>query len=124
MKDTTSYYKIYTLSSGKYDYLVICLSYESIFSYISALQNELRITGGENANVLIDQLLISGNGKNRFMSIVIENGDFVYASAENVEADQYYHQLTSSELMRNQELLNNSVLTPKQISMISRGCVV
>jgi len=124
MEKMTNYYKIYTLSSGSYSCLVVCLSYESIFSYINALQNDLKHKGIENANILIDQLLISGNGKNRFLSIMFENGAFVHASAKNVETDQYYHQLTSSELKRNRRLLENSILTPKQISMISRGCVV
>lgn len=126
MKDMIQnyYYKIYNLSSGSYDCLVVCLSYESIFSYIDILQSELNSKGIRDANVLIDQLLIAGNGKNRFLSLKMENGNLVYTSAKNVEADHYYHQLTSSELKRNKVLLDNSILSPKQISMISRGCVI
>lgn len=124
MKDMVNYYKIYYLSSGSYDCLVVCLSYESIFSYINMLQNELSSKGIYNGNILIDQLLITGNRINRFLSIKVEDGNFVYTSAQNVEADHYYHQLTSSELKRNKTLLNNSILSPKQISMLSRGCVI
>lgn len=124
MKDTNNYYKIYNLSSGSYDCFVVCLSYESIFSYIDILQKELNHKGILNGNILIDQLLIAGNDKNRFLSIDIENGNFVYTSSKNVEADHYYHQLTSSELKRNQTLLYHSILSPRQISMILRGCVI
>lgn len=124
MKSMINYYKIYNLSSGSYDCFVICLSYESIFSYIDILQNELNSKGIHNGNILIDQLLIAGNGKNRFLSLKIKNGNFVYTSAKNVTVCHYYHQLTSSELKRNKTLLNNSILSLKQISMISRGCVI
>lgn len=124
VKDVTNYYKLYTLSSSNYACLVVCLSYESIFNYVEELQAELESKGIQEGQILIDQLLISGNGKNRFLSMKIENGNFVYTSAQNVDAEQHYHQLTSSELMRNQKLLENSILTPKQVSMISRGCVI
>jgi hypothetical protein len=124
VKALTNYYKMYILSSGNYACLVVCLSYESMFSYIEELQAELGAKGIKKGEILIDQLLISGNGKNRFLSIEVENGYFLYTTAKNVIVDQYYHQLTSSELMRNQVLLENSILTPKQISMISRGCAI
>jgi len=118
------YYKIYYLSSGNYDCLIICLSYESIFNYIDDLQNDLRNKEIINGNILIDQLLISGNGKNRFLSIKIKDGLFDLTSANNIEADQYYHQLTSFELKRNKFLLDHSILSSKQISMILGGCII
>ena len=124
VEEMTNYYKLYNLSSSNYACLVVCLSYESIFSYIEELQAELEAKDIQKGAVLIDQLLISGNGKNRFLSIELENGKFSYTTAKNVDVEQYYHQLTSSELMRNQALLKNSILTPRQISMISRGCAI
>ena len=124
MKDMIEYYKIYYLSSGSYDCLIICLSYESIFNYIDDLQNDLCIKGIINGNILIDQLLISGNGKNRFLSIKIKNGFFDLTSANNVEADHYYHQLTSFELKRDKALLDHSILSSKQIAMILGGCII
>lgn len=125
MKDNKiNYYKIYSLSASNYSCLVVCLSYESVFSFIDMLQDELNDTGIHNGDILIDQLLITGNSKNRFLSITIENGNFLYTSAKNIEVDHYYHQLTSTELQGNQTILNSSILSPKQISMITRGCVV
>ena len=124
MEDMTNYYKTYYLSSGIYSCMVICLSYESIYSYIDSLQKELNRKGIRKGNVLIDQLLITGNGKNRFLSLCIDNGNFVFTSAQNVNADYYYHQLTSSELKRNKHLLYNSILTSRQVSMILKGCVI
>ncbi|WP_286934697.1 MULTISPECIES: type II toxin-antitoxin system RnlB family antitoxin [Aminobacterium] len=124
MENAINYYKTYYLSSGVYDCLVVCLSYESIFTYIDALQDELNSKGIRKGKVLIDQLLISGNGKNRFLSINIDDGTFVLTSAQNVRADHFYHQLTSSELKRDKGLLDNSILSPKQISLILAGCVI
>ena len=124
MQNINNYYKIYNISSSNYDCLVVCLSFESIFSYIDILQNELKNKGIQNGNVLIDQLLIAGNGKNRFLSLKIENSLFNYTSAKNVEVDHYYHKLTSSTLKTNKKLLENSILSPKQVSMISKGCVI
>lgn len=124
MEDLINYYKTYYLSSGSYDCLVVCLSYESIFSYIDTMQSEFRNSGIQKGKVLIDQLLIAGNGRNRFLSIDIDNSNFILTSAKNVEADRFYHQLTSSELNKNIKLLENSILSSKQISMIARGCVI
>jgi hypothetical protein len=78
----------------------------------------------QNGNILIDQLLITGNNNNRFLSLNIKNGSFDFSTASNVEADFLYHQLTSSELKKNRPLLDNSILSSKQKSLIRSGCVV
>lgn len=124
MEAKKDYYNIYKSSLGSYDCFVICLSYESIYSYISTLQNELSNNIDHKGNVLIDQLLITGNKNNRFLSLTFNNGSFVFTSAKNVDAEYYYHQITSAVLKRDETLLNNSILSKKQISMILRGCVI
>ena len=118
------YYKTHYLSSGNYDCLVTCLSYESVFTFIDNLKNEFYDKKLQNGNILIDQLLITGNGKNRFLELNINDGDFVLTSAKNVNADHFYRQLTSSELKKNKSLLDHSILSSRQISMVLRGCVI
>lgn len=98
MKDLSNHYKLHILSSGDYECLVVCLSYESIFSYMNELKADMRKHNIKKGNILFDQLLICGNGKNRFLSVEIEDGDILQATAKNVVADQYYHELTASEL--------------------------
>ena len=118
------FFKIYNLNADLYDCMVICLTYESIFSYIDALQKAIFDSGVKDGTVLIDQLLISGNGKNRFLTIKYSNGLFDYTSAKNTEANIKYHQITSYELKNDESLLENSILSSRQISLIKKGCVI
>ncbi len=124
MSEKRKYYSLYTLSSGKYDCMVVCLSYESIFSYVADVQKQIYKKGITNGVILFDQLLISGNGENRFLSIKFQNGSFDYMSAKNVEADDIYHQLTSSELRKNEDILKQSILSEKQKVLITKGCTI
>lgn len=118
------FFKIYNLNADLYDCMVICLTCESIFSYIDALQKAISNNGIKDGTILIDQLLISGNGKNRFLTIKYSNGSFDYTSAKNVEADFKYRQITSCELKNNESLLENSILSTEQISLIKKGRVI
>ncbi len=118
------FFKIYNLNADLYNCMVICLTYESIFSYIDALQKAISDSGVKDGTVLIDQLLISGNGKNRFLTIKYSNGSFDYTSAKNTEANIKYHQITSYELKNDESLLENSILSNNQISLIKKGCVI
>jgi hypothetical protein len=92
--------------------------------YLEVLQTELQSKGILDGDILIDQLMITGNNKNRFLSLRMSDGIIDLSSARNVNVEQLYHQLTSSELRENAPLLKNSVLSSKQISMILGGCVV
>ena len=124
MNVMNKFFKIYNLNADLYDCMVICLTYESIFSYIDALQKAISDSGVKDGTVLIDQLLISGNGKNRFLTIKYSNGSFDYTSAKNTEANIKYHQITSYELKNDESLLENSILSNNQISLIKKGCVI
>lgn len=124
MSVMNKFFKIYNLNADLYDCMVICLTYESIFSYIDALQKAIYDSGINNGTVLIDQLLISGNGKNRFLTINYSNGLFDYTSAKNIEASIKYHQITSYELKNDETILENSILSNKQIALIKKGCVI
>jgi hypothetical protein len=119
-KDYKSYYVIH---SKEYNYFIICLSYESILNYINDIEKEI----GENKDkktILIDQLLVTGNGRNRFLSVDICDGKIDFTSAKNVDAKQYYHQLTCSELKRNKDILKYCILTDRQVNMILEGLVI
>ena len=124
MNIMNKFFKIYNLNADLYNCMVICLTYESIFSYIDALQKAISDSGVKDGTVLIDQLLISGNGKNRFLTIKYSNGSFDYTSAKNTEANIKYHQITSYELKNDESLLENSILSNNQISLIKKGCVI
>lgn len=60
-------YVIIDTSIEGYDKLILCLSPENLLAYIAKIENALaksHILG----TILFDQLLITGNGVNRFMN--------------------------------------------------------
>lgn len=124
MRVMNRYFKLYNLNADEYDCMVVCLTYESLFSYIDMLQKAICDSGVSEGIVLIDQLLISGNSKNRFLEMKYSNGIFDYTSAKNTEVNKKYHQLTSYELKNNESLLKNSILSKRQIALIKKGCII
>lgn len=117
-------FKMFYLSSGQFSCQVLCLSYGSIYSYIDNIQTELRNKNILNANILIDQLLITGNSQNRFLSIKIIDGSFCFADAFNVIPEEIHRQFTASFLKKQQNLLNTSILTQREIAMLKKGCIL
>ena len=122
MQSEMNKYELICYSTGQYQGQVICLSYESIHSYIHSIENELIKKNIYKANILIDQLLITGNNKNRFLSIEFDNGNFLYSTAVNINADTIYRQFTTNHLKNRSDILKNSILTPQQIALIRKGC--
>lgn len=123
MSNEINKFELICYSTGQYQGQVICLSYESIHSYIHIIENELLKKNIHRANILIDQLLITGNNKNRFLSIEFDNGNLLFSTAININADDIYRQFTISHLKKRKDILTNSILTPQQISLIERGCI-
>jgi hypothetical protein len=116
MKD----YLLYNLNNNQYDYFLLCLTYESILNYISTLENE-QLLQSKKGKLLIDQLLITGNGKNRFMACEYNCGEIVLSTAENIIPDRSYKDLTIKLLQQNFEQLNNSILSDHQRELIMEG---
>lgn len=124
MYKQTNNYGLICFSTGQFQCQIICLSYESIYSYIHLLEKELTKRNIMCADILIDQLLITGNNKNRFLSIKFSSGKFILSTATNINADTIYRQFTMDYLKSRTNILRNSVLSPKQITMIEHGCVL
>lgn len=60
-------YTIIKTDVEDYDRLVLCLSFESLLTYIKKIEQAIAIDNVDE-KILIDQLLITGNGTNRFIS--------------------------------------------------------
>lgn len=69
-------YTILRTNKEDYDRLVLCLSSESLFEYIEKIEQTLA-EDNLDRKVLIDQLFITGNGTNRFMSIFFLMGNLM-----------------------------------------------
>lgn len=106
-------YIIFDTDVDGYDKHVLCLTFESILSYIgkieSALAEETR-----NERILIDQLLITGNGTNRFVSCKFSNGRLDPETAQIVTPAESFRRETIEWLHNNYSFIENSILTEEQ----------
>lgn len=108
-----SEYTILETDVEEYDRLVLCLSFESILTYIKQIEHTLA-KDDVNKKILLDQLLITGNGTNRFMSFRFENGILDTKTARVVNPTEYYRMETVKWLHNNYHYVENSILTVEQ----------
>ena len=103
-------YIIFNTNADGYDKHVLCLTCESLLTYIikieSALAEETR-----NERIFIDQLLITGNGTNRFVSCKFSNGRFDVKTAQIVTPNESFKKETVEWLHDNYSFIENSILT-------------
>ena len=106
-------YIIFDTNADGYDKHVLCLTFESILSYIGKIESALakEIIEGK---VLIDQLLITGNGANRFMSCKFSNGRLDFETAQIVTPAESFRRETIEWLHDNYSFVENSILTEEQ----------
>ncbi len=109
MKD----YTIVKTKAEDYERLIICLSFEGLVPYMEKIEQEL---AKENVDgkVLIDQLFITGNGINRFMSISFSNGKFDTATAAVINPPKCCRKDTIEWLHNNYNYVEYSILTAEQ----------
>ena len=108
-----SEYVILQTNREEYDRFVLCLSSESLLSYISKIEDTLALDAKEE-RILIDQLLVTGNGTNRFLSCEFANGKIDFATARIVVPDEYYRKEAIVWLHDHDSYVENSILTEKQ----------
>ncbi|NMA74721.1 MAG: hypothetical protein GX963_11285 [Bacteroidales bacterium] len=115
-------YIILNTHVGGYDRLVLCLSFESLSSYIRQIEIVLAEEKKEE-RILIDQLLITGNGTNRFMSCEFSNGRLDYKTAQIVTPTEFFRKETVEWLHDNYSYVENSILTEEQRQKIKDNIV-
>ena len=102
---------------------LICMDYNSILNYIDEIENEslLESNAGE---LIIDQLLVAGNGKNRFITCQFYNGKIELGTAKNIEGTYDYKKITTELLKEYQNDLKYSILTDNQLRQIHEGHII
>lgn len=75
-----SEYIIFNTNVDGYDRYVLFLSFESLFFYIRKIEI-LLAEGKREERILIEQLLITCNGTNRYMSRVVSDGRLDFRTA-------------------------------------------
>jgi hypothetical protein len=113
-------YILYKLNNSQYDYLLLCLTYESILNYLDQLEND-QLLRNRSGKLLVDQLLVTGNGRNRFIACDFRNGEIILSTANNVASDNKYKVLTMKLLQQNYDLLKCSILSDHQRELILEG---
>lgn len=106
-------YTILKTNAEDYSSLVVCLSSESLSTYITKIEQTLA-KDNTDKKILIDQLLITGNGNNRFISLSFSRGKFDMKTARVVNPVEYYRQKTVKWLHNNYHYVEHSILTTKQ----------
>lgn len=103
--------------------LLICLSYESIYSFCDELQREYCIRN-EKGVILLDQLLVTGNGKNRFVTIPFEKGKIDFSKAHVASVDIEIRKISADLLKKNVVSLRDTILTEAQKEMIQNNIAI
>ena len=116
-------YEICKVASNEYDAFLLCLTFESIFAYLGRIESEPLITKSKCGTLLIDQLLATGNGRNRYIRCEFCDGRIDISSFTNVNPNEYYREISLKLLRGNIELLHNSILTDIQRDNIKRGII-
>jgi hypothetical protein len=106
-------YTILKTNVDGYDRLVLCLSFESLLSYIRIIETVLA-KEARTERILIDQLLITGNGANRFMSCEFSNGRFDFKTAKTVTPADSFRRESIEWLHDNYSYVENSILSEEQ----------
>lgn len=110
-------YVIINANNIGFDRLVLCLTFESLLTYINKIENMLT-KGGVEGRILIDQLLITGDSSNRFLSCAFSKGKLDFETAQIVEPAEYLKKESVKWLHDNYLYVENSILTAEQRQMI------
>ncbi|HGI2636104.1 TPA: type II toxin-antitoxin system RnlB family antitoxin [Streptococcus agalactiae] len=115
-------YIIIKTNVKEYDRLILCLTFESLLTYIHKIENNLEGNLGIK-HVLIDQLLITGNNSNRFIKCNFLRGKLDLNTAQIVKPSDYLKKETVKWLHNNYHYVKNSILTDEQRQKIKDNIV-
>ncbi len=115
-------YIIIQTNTEDYDRLVLCLTCESLLTYIEKIEATLAKSHTEG-KILIDQLLITGDGLNRFISCIFSKGRLNFKTTQTVEPSDCFKKETIKWLHNNYSYVENSILTEEQRQKIKDNVV-
>lgn len=113
-------YIICPCESQKYDSFLLCLTFESIINYLKQVETDPHILES-SGTLLIDQLLVTGNNPNRFISCHYSFGKIFLSSSEIVTPSIEELNQALKLLSNNYTLIENSILTDQQRDYIKKG---
>jgi len=108
---------------NKDQYYLICMNYYGILNYIDEIEKEALIQFNEG-NIVIDQLLVAGNGKNRFITCQFSYGKIKLDTAIYVSDTDEFRRISSEFFSQHLDTLKYSILTDSQIELLRQKQVV
>ena len=110
---------------GSYTVIVVTKTSDSPFDFLTSI-SEVLASQNVNGLVLIDELLHSGNGEERFIEAKFEDGSFDMTSFRfvNIPKNSRYRAVACDWLREDLERLEYSDLTSIQRKMIIKGLVI
>ncbi len=96
-----------------YKRFLLLLSFESLMEYLDSIEESSNIIQA-SGKILIDQLFITGDEENRFISCELKNGKFDLKTACIVCPEKSFRMETVRWLHDNYCYVENSILTDRQ----------
>ncbi len=115
-------YKIIPLNdTQEYIYLVILCDSRSPYDYIKDIAHD--ILKKESGSVLIDQILHVGNTDKRFISFTLNDGELHGGAIAAIPKGSPYRK-TTCEFLKENSVMDGSILTSTQKRMINKGIAI
>lgn len=74
-------------------YYLLCMDYESILNYLDDIEKENLIKANAG-DLIIDQLLVTGDGRNRFLACQFFHGKVKLETAKNIEGTKDFKHIS------------------------------
>lgn len=101
------------------NYLITSLNYEGVLSYLLDIQSKL--DKSDSGKLIIDQIITTGLGKNRFIECKYFNGEIDIKTAKLIEVPQRIKKLSSKNLRECPDVILFSILTDQDKQKILKG---
>lgn len=115
-------YVIKKISKDGYDRFLLWLSIESLYDHLDSIEESLNMLN-TSGKILIDQLFITGNSPNRFISCEFKDRKLDFQTAYIVNPTEIFRKKTVDWLHNHYIYVENSILTEEERQKIRDGIV-
>lgn len=115
-------YIIKKIDKEGYDRFLLWLSFESLLDNLSDIEESLNKFNA-SGRILIDQLFLTGDGANRFISCDFKDGKLDFRTVRIVNPTDFFRKETVNWLHNNYDYVENSILTEIQRQKIRDGII-
>ncbi len=106
----------------EYKYLVVLCKSKSPYEYLDSIAHNLNSQTGD-CKILIDEILHVGNTDKRYMEFSLKDGRLVNGKIVRIPKSSDYRSL-SCAFLKNNEVMEGSIISSVQYRMINKGIVI